>query len=50
MAIKQVQMQCGLSVFEFMHQYGTEAQCEQTVIAARFVVFRRGLRRVLSCE
>lgn len=36
MAINPVQMQEGLSLFEFMEQYGTEAQCEQALIAARW--------------
>jgi len=36
MAINQVQMQPGLSMREFMARYGTQAQCEQALVAARW--------------
>src|SRR5680860_1607146 len=36
MAIHQVQMQSGLSMVEFMRDYGTEAQCEQVLAASRW--------------
>lgn len=36
MAINQVQMQPGLSMGEFIQQYGSEAQCEQALAAARW--------------
>lgn len=36
MAINQVQMQPGLSIVEFMQQYGTQAQCEQALFKARW--------------
>lgn len=36
MAIKQVQMQAGLSLAECMQQYGTEAQCEHALAASRW--------------
>lgn len=36
MAINQVQMQIGLSLAEFMQQYGTEVQCEQALATARW--------------
>mgnify|MGYP004107119691 CR=1 FL=1 len=32
-AINHVQMQPGLSLIEFMQQYGTQAQCEQALAA-----------------
>lgn len=36
MAINRVQMQPGLSMREFMQRYGTEAQCEAALAAARW--------------
>lgn len=36
MAINQVQFQKGLSMTEFIRQYGTEAQCEAALIASRW--------------
>lgn len=36
MAINTVQMQPGLSMVEFMQQYGSESQCEQALAAARW--------------
>jgi len=36
MPMNQVQFQKGLSLPEFMDRYGTEAQCEQALIAARW--------------
>jgi transposase-like protein len=64
MAINQVQMQPGLSLIEFMQQYGTEAQCEQALTAARWphgfscpaclcrrhTMFERGGRTHWQCQ
>jgi transposase-like protein len=36
MSMNRVQFQKGLSLPEFMNRYGTEAQCEQALIAARW--------------
>lgn len=36
MAMNKIQFQRGLSLQEFMHQYGTEEQCEQAVFSARW--------------
>jgi transposase-like protein len=36
MAMNRVQFQRGLSMAEFMQQYGTEAQCEAALIASRW--------------
>jgi ribosomal protein L37AE/L43A len=38
MRMNRVQMQAGLSMPEFLKQYGTEAQCEAAVIAMRWPV------------
>jgi len=64
MAINQVQMQPGLSLFEFVHQYGTESQCEQALAASRwprgyacpacrcrrYTTFQRGRRGIWQCQ
>jgi hypothetical protein len=36
MAMNRVQFQRGLSMTEFMNQYGTDAQCEAALVAARW--------------
>lgn len=36
MAMNRVQFQPGLSMAEFMDQYGTDAQCEEALVAARW--------------
>jgi len=36
MAMNRVQYQRGLSMPEFMQQYGTEAQCEAALVASRW--------------
>ncbi|SCZ84617.1 IS1595 family transposase [Nitrosomonas mobilis] len=36
MAMNKIQFQAGLSLHEFLHQYGTEAQCEAALFAARW--------------
>ena len=64
MAINQVQMQPGLSLFEFVQQYGTESQCEQALAASRwprgfacpvcrcrrYTTFQRGRRGIWQCQ
>lgn len=64
MAINQVQMQPGLSMFQFMQQYGTEPQCERALAASRwpdgfhcpachcslYTTFERGGRRIWQCR
>ena len=35
MAVNKIQFQAGLSLHKFLHQYGTEAQCEAVLFAAR---------------
>jgi len=35
MAMNKIQFQAGLSLHEFLRQYGTEAQCEAALFAAR---------------
>ena len=41
MAINRVQMQSVFSMAEFMHDYGTEAQCETALAVSRW---SRGVR------
>ncbi|MDO5290179.1 MAG: transposase, partial [Pseudomonadota bacterium] len=36
MPINPIQFQAGLSLPEFMHRYGSEQQCEDALIAARW--------------
>ena len=36
MAINAIQFQKGLSLAQFMKEYGTEAQCEEALVAARW--------------
>lgn len=64
MAINQVQMQRGLSLFEFVQRYGTQSQCEQALAAARWprgyacpacryrghTAFRRNGRGIWQCQ
>lgn len=64
MAINQVQMQPGLSLLEFMQQYGTEARCRQALAKTRWprgfvcpschcrlhTTFQRGGRDYWQCQ
>lgn len=64
MTINKVQMQRGMSLSDFMEQYGTEAQCEEALIALRWPqgfccpacgherasTFLRGHRRYWQCR
>lgn len=64
MAMNRVQFQAGLSMPEFLKDYGTEAQCEQALEAVRWpqgfrcprcnaashYVVRDGSRKVLQCR
>ncbi|MBL0352075.1 MAG: IS1595 family transposase [Dechloromonas sp.] len=63
MAMDRIQFQSGLSMPEFLNDYGTEAQCEQALEAARWpagfccprcaetanFIFRDGVRKVFQC-
>lgn len=64
MAVNRIQFQPGLSMPEFLRDYGTEAQCEQALEAARWpegfqcprygevarYVVRDGTRKVFQCH
>ncbi len=64
MAMNRIQFQPGLSMPEFLKDYGTEAQCEQALEAARwpegfgcprcngtaYSVVRDGIRKVFQCN
>lgn len=64
MAMNRIQFQPGLSMPDFLHDYGTEAQCEQALGATRWPqgfrcpsceaaghhVFRDGARKVFQCS
>ena len=64
MAINRIQFQPGLSMPEFLKDYGTEAQCEQALEAVRWpkgfhcprcdstahYVVRDGSRKVFQCQ
>lgn len=60
MAINQVQMQPGLSLFEFIQRYGTQSQSERALGAARYACpacryrghtrFQRNGRGIWQCQ
>jgi hypothetical protein len=64
MAMNRIQFQPGLSMPEFLNDYGTEAQCEQALEAVRWpegfrcprcegvahYVLRDGVRKVFQCQ
>ncbi len=64
MAMNRIQFQVGLSMPDFLKDYGTEAQCEQALEAMRWpsgfafprcshaahYVLRDGVRKVFQCN